>query len=100
MAAIVTKVFKLHTKQHPPRDAEEDALAAMCLWEEALMNRPDYPKLDAIWINQGTCVARSEILEAAKRCNDDYDKLPEDHPLRDQPFDWTFCPHWLAEHYG
>lgn len=107
MMTRVTKLFTGFTRSADPMTYTEDEVeAAMCLWEEVTGRLERYPALADIDAKGrhsfagGAAALRLHIMSLAKECDRDYNALPEDHPLRDEPFDWEFVPHWLAERFS
>jgi hypothetical protein len=82
---------KTPKKRYP----EEDTYTAMCLWEEYLSDPGAYPELLEEQEQSGTVALRGSVIALAKQCNDDYESLPKNHPMRDVEFDWEYVPHWL-----
>lgn len=84
-----------------PTYSNDEALAAMCLWEVVLEQSHAVGRLPAPWDedreNEGTCALRDRILDMAKLCERDWE---EAHPeFFDEPFDWEFAPQWLCHNY-
>lgn len=70
--------------------SEEEALTAMCLWEEVLSR--DSGAFAERCEKVGTAEFRNEILTLAEPVNTAYETVAGDFP---DPFDWEFVPAML-----
>jgi hypothetical protein len=79
---------------------EEQALAAMCLWEAVVA--PDSDD-SAPWYDdrecEGTCALRDRVLSLAPQCDSDWEFAQANLGF-DDSFDWEFAPQWLRFNYG
>jgi hypothetical protein len=77
---------------------EQQALAALCIWEAMLEIRDDVPALDKQWEDEGTCAMRAVALELAPIWEASYNTLSEDE--RDTySYDWEFVPAFVVLEY-
>ena len=72
--------------------SEDDALAAMCIWEYAMEDHVVYQWLEQ---GEGACQARDNALALAPYANQAWLKAKEQG--YDDPFDWEFVPWFVSD---
>jgi hypothetical protein len=76
--------------------AQLEELAALCIWEEILVNSDSYPGVENYRANHGVCETRDRVIEMAPVIHKAWEAALERG--YEGPFDFKFVP--LALQYG
>jgi len=79
-----------------PVSAQDEAEAAMCIWEEILSLKERNMQVSRHFEQGGTAAIRLFALSLAKPCHLAWERAVKDAGY-DDAFDWEFVPDWISE---